>query len=396
MKKRIAAAVMAAMMVLTMAGCGKKVPPAIGLVAEGTDAGAAAEIASGIATYASGSGSETKTYTVADSTADAYKTQFDAAADDGMKIVVTDGTAAEIPLYEAQKSHKKVRYVMFDGAPRKEEGADASIRKNTVTVHFDEADMGFIAGYAAVENGFTKLGFLSGKQTKTSDKYRQGFIDGAEYAAQKENASEGSIVVMTEYAGTDELMPLRATDAILWYNDGCDYIVTDKPSLAPALLTAADTVDDKYCGFLGFTPATTLSTDSVLFSSIPNYTDAVNTMLEEAAAGGKTFKGGSTVDCGFSEGAIALGGDFSKAANFTEDAYQSFLNEAKAGITKPEKVTIVTVSETAATDPALLTNGTGEASSDASPAESAESAASSEDAALSTEEASSEVTSDAS
>ena len=399
MRKSRLAALLAAAMLLALGGCGKTENLKVGFVAENADSteGAVGQIASGISTYASEKGAQAKSYSVKDGTEDAYSKAFDDAADDDMNIVVTVSGNAAVPLYKAQKAHKDTKYIMFNGKPKKDADSGESIRKNTVCVTFDPTDEGFLAGYAAVKNGYTNIGFLSGKKTARSEKYRKGYIAGAEYAGEEEGMSNGSVVVMTVYAGTDRLMPLRATEAMIWYETGCDFIVTDKPSLAPAILTAANGESDKYCGFLGFIPVTSLSTDRVLFSSAPNYTDAVQSLIASAAAGGKSFKGGTTVDCGFEEGAIALHCDFSKMSSFTEDLYNNFLSTAKTGLSSSGAASaenasarVVTVSEQEPVDPATLAErSTTEADSSATAAEDGSGSSDEEEENLETEEASS-------
>ncbi|MEE3419768.1 MAG: BMP family ABC transporter substrate-binding protein [Lachnospiraceae bacterium] len=366
-RKMFFAATLAAVMALGLAGCGQAKTTTVGLVTETGEGytSTANELAGGINSFTSENSAAAKLYKVTDSSEDAYTTAFDQAAKDGAGIVVTVSGNAEVPLYKAQKAHKNTRYIIFSGAPRKNADDDASLRKNTVSVAFSAKDMGFMSGYAAVKNGFRNLGFLSGEETDTSDAYKNGFVSGAEYAAQEDNLTAGGVIINTEFAGTDELMPLRATDAMTWYENGCEFIVTDKPSLAPALLTAANAEDGKTCGFLGFTPTTDLSTDCVLFSSVPDYEGATEAMLTAAAKGGNSFSGGKTVECGFTEKAIRLETNFSNLQGLTEDAYNNFRSAAQTGLELPDKITIVTESEQQPVNPAALSQQTTEATSEA-------------------------------
>ena len=50
---------------------------------------------------------------------------------------------------------------------------------------FQEDEPGFLAGYAAVKDGYTKLGFLGGMAVPAVIRYGYGFAEGADYAAKE-------------------------------------------------------------------------------------------------------------------------------------------------------------------------------------------------------------------
>ena len=87
-----------------------------------------------------------------------------AAVDNGAKIVVCAGFLQEAALRKAASEFTEVSFVFIDGYPVVEnpdvDGSPAF--KNVAGISFQEEQSGYLAGYAAVMEGYTKLGFLGG------------------------------------------------------------------------------------------------------------------------------------------------------------------------------------------------------------------------------------------
>lgn len=84
--------------------------------------------------------------------------------------------------------------------------------------------MGFLAGYAAVKDGMTKLGYMGGMAVPAVVKYGYGFVQGAEYAAQELGMADGSIELMYNYTGGFDATPEAQNQAASWYNNGTEVI----------------------------------------------------------------------------------------------------------------------------------------------------------------------------
>ncbi len=52
---------------------------------------------------------------------------------------------------------------------------------------YQEEQAGFLAGYAAVMDGYTKLGFLGGIDVPAVMRYGYGYVQGCDYAVQELN-----------------------------------------------------------------------------------------------------------------------------------------------------------------------------------------------------------------
>ena len=112
-----------------------------------------------------------------------------AAVENGAKVVVCAGFMQEGALRMAAKEFPDVSFVFVDGYPITEEaGVDGSpVLKNVAGIAFKEEQCGYLAGYAVVKEGFTKLGFTGGGggTNPACCRYGYGFVQGADAAAKE-------------------------------------------------------------------------------------------------------------------------------------------------------------------------------------------------------------------
>ena len=121
----------------------------------------------GVKLYAANNGLSYKYYQPAngsEATDDDRFAAMKAAVDNGAKVVVCAGYLQEAALRMAAKQFTDVSFVFIDGYPVGEEAdvKDSPALKNIAGVAFKEEQCGYLAGYAAVKEGYTKLGFTGG------------------------------------------------------------------------------------------------------------------------------------------------------------------------------------------------------------------------------------------
>lgn len=329
--RRIFAALFAAAMVCVLAGCGSTADALwYGVVTgpEGiTDGSVAYAVASGITSYAAETSRRTQNYQAAEDTEDGYKAAFKQAAEDGLTYAFAVGSSMEIPVYHAQSAHHGMRFVLFDGEPRASEDSEAAIRGNTECVRISDEGYGFAAGYAAVRGGCRNLAFLAAKNEGAAKDHFTGFVQGAETAASELSLGDGAVTVKCEFAGTDELTPLRETDALRLYNGGTEIIVTDSETISRAVEAAAASLD-KRCAGIGFDH--TASSSYFLFAVGADYSNAASALLARFDEK-DGFDGGKTVELGLSAKAYSLSVDWSRFSDFTEADFDAMLDRAAAG-----------------------------------------------------------------
>ena len=111
----------------------------------------------GVKKYASDNSKSYKYYQPANgdkATDDDRFNAMKAAADAGAKIIVCAGFLQETALRRAAETFPEVKFVFIDGYPIG--------FKNVAPISFQEEQSGYLAGYAAVKEGYTKLGFSGG------------------------------------------------------------------------------------------------------------------------------------------------------------------------------------------------------------------------------------------
>ena len=312
-----------AAVILTLSGCGSSAEGVRFALVTGPGGAASDEetrtVAEGIAQYAAEHSYDARSYTAETEGSDAYAMAFKAAADGGARYIVSVGRKMEVPVYEAQGKYKKSRFVLIDGEPRKSPDSESVIRNNTECVTFDRKSIGFIAGFTAVKEGYTKIAWLSGKETDAGREYYEGFLNGAGYAMNEAGISPDTITVYAEFAGSDALSPRRLADARSMYNDGCELIITDREKIAEAVKMAAEELQKPFAT-VGFDAMQTSA--NIQFSAIPNPEGAMRALLasfDEA----KGFEGGTVIRCTALESGVKLAAEYSRMPVVNEVDVQS-------------------------------------------------------------------------
>ena len=115
-----------------------------------------------------------------------------------------------------------VHFVLVDATPTLDD--DTVIADNTCSIFFAEEQSGFLAGYAAVKEGYRKLGFFGALAVPAVVRFGYGFVDGAEYAAKELGLEAGSIEMKYTYTGAFGNSPDFQAKAAAWYQSGTECI----------------------------------------------------------------------------------------------------------------------------------------------------------------------------
>ena len=116
---------------------------------------------------------------------DARLMSIDQAVTEGASVIVMPGYLFGATLVTAQDKYPDVKFIAVDVS-----AGDLTVdytnyvepAANVVCVTFSEEQAGFLAGYAAVKDGYTKLGFLGGMAVPAVIRYGYGFVQGADKA----------------------------------------------------------------------------------------------------------------------------------------------------------------------------------------------------------------------
>jgi basic membrane protein A len=199
----------------------------------------------GVNQYAEDNNKTAKYYQPTDATTAAYVSAIDLAVTGGAKIVVTPGFLFIGAITEAQDKYPDIKFVLIDAAPA------GKINDNTLSVFFAEEESGFLAGYAAVRDGFEKVGFMGGLPVPAVKKFGLGFVAGVYYAAKEMNKLNTVSIPNSrfEYLGTFGPSDTVKSTASGWYNAGTELIFAAAGGAGGSVMAAAsDGVNKKVIG----------------------------------------------------------------------------------------------------------------------------------------------------
>ena len=208
----------------------------------------------GVKLYAANNNLSYKYYQPAngsEATDDDRFTAMKAAVDNGAKVVVCAGFMQTTALRMAASQFTDVSFVYIDGDVIRADANDnnSAILTNVAGVAFKEEQCGYLAGYAAVKEGYTKLGFTGGGggTNPACCRYGYGFVQGADAAA-KELNEKVEMNYSWQYGATFSASPELQTMAAGWYQAGTEVIFACGGSMFASVVAAAGAEEGKVIG----------------------------------------------------------------------------------------------------------------------------------------------------
>lgn len=200
----------------------------------------------GVVEYAEANGKTYNYFMPNGQSTEIYLDFIEQAVKAGAKVIVTPGFLFEEPIYIAQDMYPEVNFILIDGNPHNADYSEFRTEKNAVGIVFAEEQAGFLAGYAAVKDGYTKLGFMGGMAVPAVIRFGYGFVQGAEYAA-KEMGVTG-LQLNYHYTGGFAATPEAQSLAAAWYADGIEVIFACGGAVGDSVMAAAEAADAKVIG----------------------------------------------------------------------------------------------------------------------------------------------------
>ena len=247
---------------------------------------------------------------------------FQAAIDGGAQVIVAPGFMQEAALTAAATANPDVKFIFIDGW-------DLGL-PNVAAISFKEEQAGYLAGYAVVKDGFTKLGFSGGGGgTNTAvDKYGWGFAQGANAAA-----AELGITVELKYTWQFGASFSPSPDLLTmmkgWYETGTEIVFSCGGSIFDSIVAAASENDGYVVG---------VDVDQSLLPGMSEIvvTSAMKGIKEASYAGfasafGDWAMGGTLTVLGANEDAVGLPTETWSLENFSVAEYEALLAGIKDG-----------------------------------------------------------------
>lgn len=259
---------------------------------------------------------------------DAYLAAINLAIAGGAKVVVTPGFLFETSVYTAQTANPTVKFVLIDGEPHTPDYATYETASNTLNILFNEHESGFLAGYAAVMDGYRSLGFTGGMAVPAVVKFGVGYVAGAFYAADELGVSitldSDHYTYFGDFGPSDEHKNLASS----WYVSGTEIIFAAAGGAGSSVMAAAA---DNGEMMIGVDVDQSADSTTVLTSAMKYLSVAVQDALQDYVD--DTFVGGQTIRLGVANDGVGLptATDSWRFDNFTAAQYDTIYASIKAG-----------------------------------------------------------------
>lgn len=254
---------------------------------------------------------------------DARVEAITAAAENGAKVVVLPGFLFDAAILTAAEKFPEVNFIGLDLNT-------TEFPANVTNIKFQEEIAGYLAGYAVVKDGYTKLGFLGGIDVPPVIRYGFGFVQGAEAAAK-----ELGVTVDVKYWYSGSFAPNDDIKSKMdsWYADSTEVVFACGGGILYSALAAAEAADGKVVGVdsdQGHIDA------RIITSAFKLLNPATKLVLEKIDANGGVMPedvSGKLISMGINEGAVGIptaeaSWRFNK---FTVDEYNAIYEQIKSG-----------------------------------------------------------------
>ena len=246
--------------------------------------------------------------------------QMDNAVNDGAKSIVVAGYLFGKAIAEAQEKYPDVQFLALDVSAG--DLGDKAPTANTALITYKEEQAGYLAGYAAVYDGYKELGFLGGMEVPAVIRYGYGFVQGADAAA-KEIGADGCpyqvLVFWQVFAANDEIK--NKMDG--WYSEGTEVVFACGGPVCQSCDAAAQANGGK---MIGVDVDQSGQFDTVITSATKGLAESVNEALTDALNNGWKFSetySGKETKLGAAENCVGLPMSTSKFTKFTQEQYDS-------------------------------------------------------------------------
>ena len=280
------------------------------------------------------------TYKKPASDADADRVaSIEEAIEEGYNVIVMPGFAFAKAIVDTVELYPDVKFFALDVAQAdfnsaagvKDGDPDWEIPSNLFSAVYHEEIAGYMAGYAAVKLGYTKLGFLGGMAVPAVIRYGFGYVQGADDAAVELGLTDVELkyIYGGAFAGNADVTARMDT----WYGDGTEVVFASGGGIYTSAAEAAAKVDGKVIGVdvdqapifdAAYREAMTVT------SAMKGLAATVDTVLSDIDAGNWADYQGTIQNLGLvsensEENYVQLPSSTQWDDNFTEDDYNELV-----------------------------------------------------------------------
>ena len=249
------------------------------------------------------------------------------AVDNGAQVVVCAGYLQEPALKRAAIDFPDTMFVFIDGWALSDD--DGNVLPNVAGIAFQEEQCGYLAGYAIVKEGFTKIGFSGGGggTNAACNRYGYGYLQGASAAAQELGVTV-DVMYSWQYGSGFSASPELQTMINGWYANGTEIVFACGGSMFDSIVAAAS-ANDGYV--VGVDVDQSGESDTVITSALKGITEAAKQGIEHYYNGTWEEWGGQSIVLGAANDAVGLPVDTWQLTKWTVEEYQDMLQQMKDG-----------------------------------------------------------------
>ena len=244
-----------------------------------------------------------------------------AACEGGADVVVCAGFMQETALKKAAAEFTNTKFVFVDGY---EIGLS-----NVAPISFKEEQSGYLAGYAVVKDGFTKLGFAGGGggTNPACCRFGYGFAQGANAAA-KEMGISVELKYSWQYGASFSASPELQTMIKGWYETGTEIVFACGGSMFSSIVAAA-AENEGYV--VGVDVDQSSESETVITSAMKGLSSATQWAIGKFYDGKWDEIGGIAQSLGAEEDAVGLPTENWLFETYTVEEYNELLAAIKSG-----------------------------------------------------------------
>ncbi len=244
-----------------------------------------------------------------------------AACEGGADVVICAGFMQETALKKAAAEFTDTKFVFVDGY---EIGLS-----NVAPISFKEEQSGYLAGYAVVKDGFTKLGFAGGGggTNPACCRFGYGFAQGANAAA-KEMGINVELKYSWQYGASFSASPELQTMIKGWYETGTEIVFACGGSMFSSIVAAA-AENEGYV--VGVDVDQSSESETVITSAMKGLSSATQWAIDKFYDGKWDEIGGIAQSLGAEEDAVGLPTENWLFETYTVEEYNELLAAIKSG-----------------------------------------------------------------
>jgi len=278
----------------------------------------------GVKAYAAANGLSYKYYQPANGDQATDDDRYDAmkaAVEGGAKVVVCAGFMQGTALEKAAAEFPEAKFVFIDGWQLG--------LANVAPIAFKEEQSGYLAGYAIVKDGFTKLGFCGGGggTNPACCRYGYGFVQGAQAAAAEMGVTV-DVKYSWQYGASFSASPELQTMVKGWYETGTEIVFACGGSMFASIVAAAAEND---AFVVGVDVDQSFESETVVTSALKGLSNATAWAIDKFYAGEWDSVGDVATSLGANDDAVGLPTETWGLETFTVEEYTALMDAIKAG-----------------------------------------------------------------